>query len=387
LEDKKEEWFCSCGTANPQNFCANCGKKREDALSQKTMEASLLQNTQVFPSAQDLEVAPGCGVHEAKKQNNTIKYLAAVAVVLFLSVVGLYAYISGSEERYIAKCEDAQKIILDVQSAVKDIKGLNGDTESEDTKKYLDRLKTGQGNLENIQKELKGMHGSSKYKEENSVLLEMLLLERNILQDVDSVLRDPLAQESPAAIKRVHDNAIELMQNAGGISIEHTDFSAAFQLGAIAEDLNKYVDRKKALDSARKVEQERQARAAAIAKAVAFRKQLSEKNQQIMNTNELVWITTNASVQGNDLVVSGYFYNGSPNPIVKVDSMVVHVNLSLDGESVVRDAQVNFSNMYMPGLLVPGGKNPRQLIIQNSAPNKNFNEFDVTADNIHWLYQ
>ena len=187
-----------------------------------------------------------------------MKYLAAVAVVLLLAVIGIYAYVSGSEERYIAKCEETQKVVLDLQSTLKDVKDLKGDPDGDDTKDYLKRLKTATDNLKSAEKSIAGARVSEKYKDSNKALQDSLSLEMDILNDMDSVLKTPLADDSAAAVKRIRDNVTTLSDTAGKIKIEHTDFSTAMQLGNLADDLNKYIGKKKELDAARRAEQLRQ---------------------------------------------------------------------------------------------------------------------------------
>ena len=413
--EENKEWICSCGCHNVGNFCKECGKPRpaggQDTqpippVSENTMTMPPVQPVQqpiqpplpqqpVQQSIQPLPQQPmqaalpngngGMPPAAPAGNRNTVKYLAAVAVVLLLAVIGIYAYVSGSEERYIAKCEETQKVVLDLQSTLKDVKDLKGDPDGDDTKDYLKRLKTATDNLKSAEKSIAGARVSEKYKDSNKALQDSLSLEMDILNDMDSVLKTPLADDSAAAVKRIRDNVTTLSDTAGKIKIEHTDFSTAMQLGNLADDLNKYIGKKKELDAARRAEQLRQEQAARAARIAEFRKQLNAKNQQTMNNaNEIEWITTNVTKQGSALLVEGFFYGAYMYPIIQVSHMHMAVTLETNGQEV-GSYSTNFSGLSMNGFLRRGSRSPQKLVIRNvNAPD--FETFEVTTDDISYIY-
>ena len=402
MEKEINEWVCSCGQHNTGNFCAACGKKREngpDDLQATQVMRPVQPPAAVNPPSPPAAVqpvvmqppvppippnAPVLGTVPAR--NRTTPILIGIAVVLLLAVVGLYAYISGSDERYIAKCEEAQKIVLDTQSTVKDIKDLKGDPDADETKSYLERLKTAEDNIGKIQKDLASMHVSEKYKAVNQTLGDALTQEQTILKDTENVLKTPLADDSAAAVKRVRDNTAALASSAGSIKMEHIDFAMAMQLGSLADDLDKYIAKKRDLDAARRAEQLRQEQAAREARAAAFRNQLNDKNQRLISTTtDLEWITTNVRRQGTTAVLEGYFYNGTRNPIIKLTSMQLSGTFTSNGQNAGSFSKVDFSNLSMKGRLMPGGRCSYTLTVPN-ANLDDFDEFDVTASNLRWVY-
>ena len=413
--EENKEWICSCGCHNVGNFCKECGKPRPAGGQDTQPIPTVSENTVTMPPVQPVQqpiqpplpqqpvqqpiqplpqqpmqaVLPNGngGIPPAAPagNRNTVKYLAAVAVVLLLAVIGIYAYVSGSEERYIAKCEETQKVVLDLQSTLKDVKDLKGDPDGDDTKDYLKRLKTATDNLKSAEKSIAGARVSEKYKDSNKALQDSLSLEMDILNDMDSVLKTPLADDSAAAVKRIRDNVTTLSDTAGKIKIEHTDFSTAMQLGNLADDLNKYIGKKKELDAARRAEQLRQEQAAKAARIAEFRKQLNDKNQQLMNNaDNIEWITTNVTKQGASLVVDGFFYGAYIYPIVRVDSMPMTVTLKTNGQEV-GSYNTTITNRSMNGFLRNGGRSPQKITIYNvNAPD--FETFDVDTGVIYYTY-
>ena len=382
MEEDKDGWVCTCGRHNEVNFCANCGKKKEDVVSQQTQVMPPIQPSapvsEMYSSVMPASMVP--------RKNNTVKYLAATAIILFLAAVGLYAYISGSEDRYLSQCEAVQKNVLGVQSKLKGIKDLNGDPDSDDTKQFIKDLGTASDTLEKRRQDLKGMRVSKKYEEQNTKLLDAIALEETILQDTQNVLKEPLGKDSGASVKTVKENVQQLTNQAGDIQIEKLDFPADFQLSILADDLNMYISKKKSLDAARKAEAERKAREEAAAKAAAFHQRLAANNQTLKNnTNEVVWITTDVTAKGNQLVLTGYFYNGTLNPIISMDNMDLHIVLKKDGNTVLDDTTLMRSRQNL-GFLKPGAQY-NTTFTANGAPSEGFDEFEVESLNTHWTYR
>lgn len=231
------------------------------------------------------------------------------------------------------------------------------------------------------------MHVSEKYKAVNQTLGDALTQEQTILKDTENVLKTPLADDSAAAVKRVRENVPALTSQAGNINVEHTDFAAAMQLGSLADDLDKYIAKKRELDAARRAEQLRKEREAKAARAAAFRKQLNEKNQHLVNTtSDVEWITTNVRRQGSAAVVDGYFYNGTRNPVLRVTSLQLSGTFTSNGQNAGSFSNVEFSDLSMRGVMMPGRSCYYSLTVSN-ANLDDFDEFDVTSGNIRWVYR
>jgi len=318
----------------------------------------------------------------------TNKYLLLVAVLLFFVAVGLYAYMVGSEERYIAKCRTGAQVVADIKDMLGEIKELKGDPEGEDVQAYLERLEHAQENIKTLSHEMQGIHVGSKYQQTNQALLAALQMEGEILHEVEGVLKSPLAANSKETVQKVKEQAKSIAET--DVSIPPMDFSAAFKIGDVGEALEGYIARKKALDAARREEEERRAREAEQARLEAIRQRLGQKNSNIMaTTSDVEWLTTQIRfIDSSHLALDGFFYNGTSNPIVKIDSMELTVTL-YRRESQIYSDTFYFYNLICNGLIFPRKRQDRVLNITsvNGGIPSDFDEFDVTMSNANWTYR
>ena len=172
-----EEWVCPhCGTRNSDQFCENCGAPRPAASQPAPAEERVSDETQVLPGMPAAEGNPSVGGPDsagpeavpplppspplqappaASPKNRTMKILGGVAIVLLLAVIGVFAYMSGAEDRYVKKAMEAEQVTMDARELVLDIKSMKGDPDSDQDKDFIERVHKAKGNLEKLSGDLK----------------------------------------------------------------------------------------------------------------------------------------------------------------------------------------------------------------------------------------
>lgn len=194
-------------------------------------------------------------MNERKKRN----ILLAIIAVLAIIGIGVGAYFYMADSRYAAKCQEAEKVVTDVRDFTKEIDDLKGDPEGDDVKDYLDRLGKAESNLDKLAGDLRSMRISGKNEGRNKNLVEAILTEKDILSNVKTVLKNPADKQTGDVINKVKSNVSELDDRAGQLDFGTVDFASAMQLDGLDERLKGYVQKKQALDAAKKAEEARKA--------------------------------------------------------------------------------------------------------------------------------
>lgn len=200
---------------------------------------------------------------------NTTKILAGVAVVLLLIAAGFFGYTQYEQHSYVKQAVYAEEVASDARDVALECKGLSGNPDSDAVKDFLARLDSVQDNLKQATNHLKTARTGSKYRTTNADLVEALILEENILEDVQRVVKDPSDKDTAATIARVKQNVDELKDRGAKLSIEKTDFVRALDLQNLDEMLNSYVKKYRAAVGATK---------AAVAKAADVQNQAMAAN-------------------------------------------------------------------------------------------------------------
>lgn len=324
----------------------------------------------------------------AKRKRNI---LIAVVVLLVAVGAGVLVYFHTADSRYAAKCQEAEKVTTDVRDFLGEIDDLKGDPDGDDVKEYLDRVDKASSNLDKLAGDLKSMRVSGKNEAKNQALVEAILLEKDILGNVQTVLKQPSDSQAGDAIRKVKESVAELDDRAGKLAFDGIDFAAAMQLDGLDGKLQGYVQKKQALDAQKKAEEERKAREAAEAKRQAIQKKLEDRNNTLMSTtSDLIYIATDIKrTSPSRLDIDGFFYNGTSNPILSVQDMMLDITLYKDGQSCFSDS-FTFDGFSLNGLLMPHQKRSMHVWVnENNGMEipESFDEFELTTDSIHWTYR
>ena len=200
---------------------------------------------------------------------NTTKILGGVAIFLMVVAAGFFAFTQYEQHAYVKQAAYAEEVASDARDVALECEGLSGNPESDDAKDLLKQLDTVQSNLKETADMLKSARTGSKYRTANTDLVEALILEENILEDVQRVVKDPSGENTNVTIARVKQNVEELRDRGLKITIEKTDFASAFDLKDLDGLLSSYAKKHRMAVGATK---------AAAAKAVDIQNQAMVAN-------------------------------------------------------------------------------------------------------------
>ena len=167
---------------------------------------------------------------------------------------------SSKEQTNLAAAADADlNIIVNLKPTLREITNMKGDPASDETRLYLERLNEERNKLAGLEQALRGDRNNEIYKGQADRIISALQKEAAILQDVEAVLRNPADNSAQEAINRVNTQVPLLISETAGMKINSLDLGYAFQLDDLASGLGVYVSRKRALDDAKRAEDERNA--------------------------------------------------------------------------------------------------------------------------------
>ncbi len=153
---------------------------------------------------------------------------------------GFFAFTQYEQHAYVKQAAYAEEVASDARDVALECEGLSGNPESDDAKDLLKQLDTVQSNLKETADTLKSARTGSKYRTANTDLVEALILEENILEDVQRVVKDPSGENTNVTIARVKQNVEELRDRGLKITIDKTDFASAFDLKDLDGLLSSY---------------------------------------------------------------------------------------------------------------------------------------------------
>ena len=194
--------------------------------------------------------------------------------MLLLIAAGFFGYTQYEQHSYVKQAVYAEEVASDARDVALECKGLSGNPDSDAVKDFLARLDSVQDNLKQATDHLKTARTGSKYRTTNADLVEALILEENILEDVQRVVKDPSDKDTAATIARVKQNVEELKDRGAKLSIEKTDFVRALDLQNLDEMLNSYVKKYRAAVGATKAAAAKAANAQNQAMAANFKARL-----------------------------------------------------------------------------------------------------------------
>ena len=321
-----------------------------------------------------------------------MKILGGVAIVLLLAVIGVFAYMSGAEDRYVKKAMEAEQVTMDARELVLDIKSMKGDPDSDQDKDFIERVHKAKGNLEKLSGDLKSIHTGSKYQAVNKDLVEAVMLEKSIFDDVETVLKEPTGEDAGKAVGRVKDQIQELKDRGAKLQIGAADFTDAMDLTGLDQQLTGYVRKRQAAEAAARARAQAEAAAKAKAEAEARARVLQQKRakrtqEEIDAATDVDYIATDLQVvNGNQLRFDGFFLNKTSHPIVSVNSFELEVQLYKNGD-VVYSGTGQFGRQVMNGLLYPNQRQGRRLSINTNDKIPDFDDFRVSTSDARWTYR
>lgn len=317
-------------------------------------------------------------------------YLAILAGVLALAVGGFYFYLHQQASRFEAQCKSGEQMALEVKYMLDELKELPGERDNDTVKDWLGRMDTAKTNMDKLCDDLRGAHPSSKYQQACSNLLAAAQMERELLEDVESVVKAPLAGGAQEKLSSIEREVADLQDLAGAVAIGQTDFVTAMDMSNVKDNLTTFIgnareaERRRLEEEARVAQEKEKQRLADI-----MARQKSHNDTIMANTQKVEWLATSVSyVNSQRLDLYGFFYNGTNNPVVKINNMSLAVTLYKRGEVVYQEEIFSF---YEPidlyGAVAPGTKKTNNLYITSvKGFPQDFDEFKVTTEDINWMY-
>lgn len=140
------------------------------------------------------------------------------------------------------------------------------------------------------------------------------------------------------------------------------------------------VETEKPMDLAAKAEKLKQY-AEAVKTANAQKKQYATTNEK------LVFLAEDVRSTGNDLIITGYFYNGKKNrTIISVKSLELDIVLRDMDKEVLNEKNIKYEKSFT-GLNIQPLKDSQLLTVNlpgKSPGGTEFNNFTVTVHDVHW---
>ena len=129
-----------------------------------------------------------------------------------------------------------------------------------------------------------------------------------------------------------------------------------------------------------------------MARLAAIQQRLDSRiNSIISSTSDIVWITTSVNhVSDYQLRLDGFFYNGTSNPVTRMDDMTLSLKLYNHESVIFNSNDIKFGTILVNTngtWLYPRDRYYTSLTVNyNSSVPSWFDEFYVNMDNAHWTY-
>ena len=203
-------------------------------------------------------------------------------------------------------------------------------------------------------------------------------------------MKAPLSGESQEKLNSIERKAAEIQDFAGTVAIGQTDFVAAMDMSAVKDNLAAFVNNAKEAERRRLEEEARIAQEKEKQRLADIQARQKSHNDTIMaNTHNVEWLANSVSyINPQRLDLYGFFYNGTNNPVVKINNMSLAVTLYKRGEIVYQEEVFAFNEpIDLYGAVAPGTKKPNNLYITSAKGfPQDFDEFKVTTEDINWVY-
>ena len=112
----------------------------------------------------------------------------------------------------------------------------------------------------------------------------------------------------------------------------------------------------------------------------------AEKKQNATTNGKIVFLVDDVKRNGNDLVVSGHFYNGKKNRrITSVKSIQLDILLRDMDKELLNEKNIKYEKAFIGISIDPlQDSQPVSLDLPGKAPVAEFNNYVVTVHDVHW---
>ena len=112
----------------------------------------------------------------------------------------------------------------------------------------------------------------------------------------------------------------------------------------------------------------------------------AQKKQDATANEKIVFLVENVQRKGNDLTISGHFYNGKKNrTIISVKAMELDIVLRDVDKELLNEKNIKYTKAFTGMEIKPLQDSPVLTVeLPGKAPKDEFNNFAVTAHDVHW---
>ena len=112
----------------------------------------------------------------------------------------------------------------------------------------------------------------------------------------------------------------------------------------------------------------------------------AQKKQDATANEKIVFLVENVQRKGNDLTISGHFYNGKKNrTIISVKAMELDIVLRDVDKELLNEKNIKYTKAFTGMEIKPLQDSPMLTVeLPGKAPKDEFNNFAVTAHDVHW---
>ncbi len=403
-------WVCpACGHENTKGkFCAKCGGgKPEEALTDPAESPAMVETPSPskesepaptpFGSPPEREAAhpsspksieaastpnvqndvlPPSPEQSPKLSNKKLPILLAILVVV--AVAAFFGSGKLADSYYSSKTEDCVAIMTESKKLLDDLAGLPGDSTSEDVKKIADGLALNASKLSSIRS---GLVGKLPRKPEQEKAWDVIGKNAEMLARAAAVVQSQERAFAPVSIRRFSGLCDECMAKweeasaaANYATVNSQPLSNSIPYEDIKKDLQAYRRNKQAFDA--KYAQDRYNER---------RKERQAAQEELKKKQEVIFLADNAYKDGNDLILSGRFYNGTGDLVTSVMDMQVDLKVSLFGTEI-QSLTDEPCSLQLSGLrLMPQqATDVVQLRLPGKAPEEDFSDFEDHVHKIRW---
>lgn len=307
--------------------------------------------------------------------------ISVIAVAVVLLAVAFWGYGVYQDKRYASKCQELVVALTETQDTAKSIASLSPNTNA-GYQKLANRFAKQAEQAGDLESALSGKSGSAASKEQYERIMFIVAKDREMLQKASEIFKTVSAAKNKEEFERrgkLHQEFEaargRIQEILGEVKIPGQKAGQTISYQALGDNMRAYM--------VKKLSQNKQYLAD---KMQQYQDRLRVDNETLKRKSEVVFLAESVKKDGNDLLIQGKFYNGTPEQVVGIGEMLIDISLYQFDVSLTTVTDFKYEN---PGLarieLEPGGAaGAIHLRLVGKAPKEEFNNFIVRLHKIHW---
>lgn len=324
---QQTEWVCSCGNRNAGKFCVKCGAPRPAAMPGKpagsTVTAPPRNSKPVTANGSEAVAALAAEEAAARKAAEEAAARKAAEEAAARKAAEEAAARKAAEETAARKAAEAKAV---QETAGKQEAPVSSSAEAEDNNGMIKKVAIGAAVL----LLLIGAYFMFGKKKETPPVAE------------------PPKVETKAETEKKDDGTAK------------PEAEKPMDPAVKAEKLKKYTEEMKAANA--------------------------QKKQDATANEKIVFLVESVQRKGNDLTISGHFYNGKKNrTIISVKAMELDIVLRDVDKELLNEKNIKYTKAFTGMEIKPLQDSPMLTVeLPGKAPKDEFNNFAVTVHDVHW---